>query len=138
MHATDWQPARFPVSVKGVAVQDGRVLLLRNERDEWELPGGKIAVGEQPTECLVREIDEETSWKVEVASLLSSWLYHIRDGVDVFVVAYGCRVLTGHAPRVSHEHKDIGLFTPAVVPDLVMPRPYKDTIATWCTMLGLE
>jgi hypothetical protein len=30
----------FPVSVKGVAVQGGKVLLLRNERDEWELPGG--------------------------------------------------------------------------------------------------
>ena len=32
----------FPVSVKGVAVQNGRVLLLENERGEWELPGGKL------------------------------------------------------------------------------------------------
>jgi hypothetical protein len=36
-----YQPHLFPVSVKGVVVRDGRVLLLRNERDEWELPGGK-------------------------------------------------------------------------------------------------
>lgn len=32
----------FPVSVKGVSVQAGKVLLLENERAEWELPGGLI------------------------------------------------------------------------------------------------
>ena len=31
----------FPVSVKGVVIREGKVILLRNERDEWELPGGK-------------------------------------------------------------------------------------------------
>jgi hypothetical protein len=40
------QPGRAPhavqVSVKGVIVRAGRVLLLKNERDEWELPGGRI------------------------------------------------------------------------------------------------
>ena len=38
----------FPVSVKGVAVQSGRVLLLENERNEWELPGGKLELREEP------------------------------------------------------------------------------------------
>jgi hypothetical protein len=32
------------VSVKGVAVRDGQVLLLENERAEWELP----TVGSHP------------------------------------------------------------------------------------------
>ena len=54
----------FPVSVKGVAIQDGRVLLLENERGEWELPGGKLELGEDPQECVVREITEETGWQV--------------------------------------------------------------------------
>jgi hypothetical protein len=31
--------AAFPVSVKGVAVRAGRVLLRRNERDEWAAGG---------------------------------------------------------------------------------------------------
>jgi hypothetical protein len=40
--ATGGGAPAFPVSVKGVAVQYGRVLLLENERAEWELPGGKL------------------------------------------------------------------------------------------------
>lgn len=65
-------PASFPVSVKGVAVRDGRVLLLRNERSEWELPGGRIERGESPEECLVREVAEETGWRVRAGPILDS------------------------------------------------------------------
>ena len=57
---SSYTPAhRFPVSVKGVAVQHGMVLLLQNERNEWELPGGKLELGEDPADCVVREIGEE-------------------------------------------------------------------------------
>jgi 8-oxo-dGTP pyrophosphatase MutT (NUDIX family) len=38
----------FPVSIKGVLVEAGRVVLLENERDEWELPGGRLEPGEPP------------------------------------------------------------------------------------------
>ena len=30
---------RFPVLVKGVVRRDAQVVLLHNERNEWELPG---------------------------------------------------------------------------------------------------
>src|SRR5579859_3599473 len=63
----------FPVSVKGVAVQDGKVLLLENERNEWELPGGKLELGEDPPGCVVREIIEETGWQVSAGPLLDCW-----------------------------------------------------------------
>jgi hypothetical protein len=33
---------RFPVSVKGVLLEGDQVVLLLNERDEWELPSGRI------------------------------------------------------------------------------------------------
>ena len=62
--ATGYLVHAFPVSVKGVAVQDGRVLLLENERAEWELPGGKLELGEDPADCVVREISEESGWLV--------------------------------------------------------------------------
>jgi 8-oxo-dGTP pyrophosphatase MutT (NUDIX family) len=44
------RPHLYPVSVKGVAVSDGLVLLLRDERDEWDLPGGKLELGEGPAD----------------------------------------------------------------------------------------
>src|SRR5580704_1679192 len=47
------------VSVKGVLIEDGSVLLRENERGEWELPGGRPEPGEDPTACLIREFAEE-------------------------------------------------------------------------------
>ena len=95
----------FPVSVKGVAVQGGRVLLLENERNEWELPGGKLELHENPIDCVVREIREEAGWDVTAGPLLDCWQYHIREGADVVIVTYGCHVLSTGPPLVSHEHK---------------------------------
>ncbi|MET8247781.1 NUDIX domain-containing protein [Streptomyces sp. NPDC005202] len=70
-----YTPPLWPVSVKGVALDArDRVLLLRNERDEWELPGGRLEVGtgdgvqlpdSSPEAALEREIQEETGWEVK-------------------------------------------------------------------------
>ncbi|MEU3212991.1 NUDIX domain-containing protein [Nocardiopsis alba] len=132
MSDAPYAPRTFPVSVKGVVVRDGRVLLLRNERDEWELPGGKIELGETPEECLAREIEEETGWPVTVAQILDSWMYHITQ-VDkhVFIVTYGCHVDSDAPVVVSSEHKEAGLFTKGEVPGLKMPEGYKRSVLSW-------
>lgn len=128
----------FPVSVKGVAVQGGRVLLLENERAEWELPGGKLELGEDPRSCVAREIREEAGWPVTTGPLLDCWQYHIGEGQDVLVVTYGCHVLTADAPVVSAEHARAALFSESEVAGLVMPDGYKHSIVTWLAMLTGE
>lgn len=130
------QPQLFPVSVKGVVIRDGRVLLLRNERDEWELPGGKLELGEDPARCVAREITEEVGWAVITGPILDAWQYHIRDDVDVLIVTYGCHANTEAAPIVSNEHKEVGLFTSHEVPTLRMPDGYKKSIAAWYAQSG--
>lgn len=129
----------YPVSVKGVVVRDGRVLLLHNERDEWELPGGRLEVGETPQQCVAREITEETGWQVTTGPILDSWLYYINAAEKhVFIVTYGCHLDPGQDdldPVLSHEHGKVGLFTRQDVPDLVIPQGYKDSIATWYARL---
>lgn len=122
---------RFPVSVKGVAVQGGKVLLLENERAEWELPGGKLELGEDPADCVVREIGEESGWKVTAGPLLDCWQYHISEGRDVVIVTYGCHVTSADPPVVSSEHKRAGLFGHREVAGLAMPEGYKRSIAAW-------
>jgi 8-oxo-dGTP pyrophosphatase MutT (NUDIX family) len=127
----------FSVSVKGVVVRDGRVLLLHNERNEWELPGGRLEIDETPMECVAREIAEETAWRVTPGPILDSWLYYI-DAAEkhVFIVTYGCQLQPGQEaldPVVSDEHGRVGLFSPEDVAALNMPQGYKNSIDTWLT-----
>jgi ADP-ribose pyrophosphatase YjhB (NUDIX family) len=114
---TSYRPAAFPVSVKAVIIRDGKVLLLRNERDEWELPGGKLEPGEDPPDRLRQEIAEECGWQANVEPILDAWQYHIRDGTDVLIVTYGAEVPADAGPPVlSTEHKEIGMFAEHEVP----------------------
>jgi 8-oxo-dGTP pyrophosphatase MutT (NUDIX family) len=131
MQATDGARLLYPVSIKGVLLIDGRVVLLKNERDEWELPGGKLDPGETPETCVVREIDEELGLTVECEAILDSWLYEIRPEVHVLIVTYGCRLLKPASPRLSDEHKEVGLFAPDEIAALPMPGGYRRSIMAW-------
>jgi 8-oxo-dGTP pyrophosphatase MutT (NUDIX family) len=130
-------PPTWPVSVKGVAVADGRVVLLKNERDEWELPGGRLEPSDESPETAVeRELDEETGWQVKAGALLDVWIYQplpeTAPDRRVVIVTYGCAVLTPErAPVVSHEHKQIGLFTLDELPALRLPDGYRRSITSW-------
>ena len=87
----------------------------------WELPGGKLELGEDPLACVVREISEEAGWQVTAGPVLDCWQYHISEGQDVVIVTYGCHVASTTPPMISNEHKRAGLFTHGEVPDLTCP-----------------
>jgi ADP-ribose pyrophosphatase YjhB (NUDIX family) len=125
------KPPRFPVSIKGVVFLGGRVVLLKNERDEWELPGGRLEAGEDPAACVAREIREELAIAVTVETLLDCWLYEVRPGREVVIVTYGCRADGTGAPRLSAEHQAVGLFTLAELDALPMPEGYRRSIRDW-------
>ncbi|WP_025130487.1 NUDIX domain-containing protein [Pseudomonas sp. PH1b] len=118
----------FAVSIKGVLQSpDGRVVLMLNERDEWELPGGRIEVGESAPQCLAREIAEELDLQVRVGEPLDSYLFEVIPGKRVFISTYRCQLQGGFEPKVSHEHKEVGLFAATGLP-ANLPQGYRDSI----------
>ena len=107
--------------------------MLQNERNEWELPGGKIDPGESPEACLAREIHEELGFEVTVGAPVYAWMYHILQRVRVFVIAYGCTLQTASRPeiRLSDEHRSYGWFTQAELEKLELPEGYREAIRRW-------
>lgn len=71
------------LSVTAAVWEDkGRILLARRAPGEshsgrWEFPGGKIAPGESPAACMVRELQEEFSVGITHTQFLmeSVWTY---------------------------------------------------------------
>lgn len=131
-----YQPHRFPISVKGVLIHDGQTILLKNERDEWELPGGKLDLGESAEECVVREIGEELNLVAEVRELLDVWVYTICPDRTVFVVTFGMTVTSFDGMRCSTEHKEVRLHAVEDTASLDMPIGYKRSIEQYSRIVS--
>jgi 8-oxo-dGTP diphosphatase len=62
------------VGAYAVVVRDGEVLLARwtsADTPRWTLPGGGLDHGEDPRDAAVREVEEETGYRVELRQLLT-------------------------------------------------------------------
>lgn len=127
---SDINSTMFPISIKGVVFVNNKIVLLKNERDEWELPGGKIEINETPEECLIREINEELNLNCSVSKLIDVWMYNILNKVNVFIVTYLCEklIINTEILKISHEHKELGLFSIDEIDNLNMPQGYKNSI----------
>ena len=126
---------RFPVSVKGVILAAPGVLLLENERGEWELPGGKLEPGETPEACLVREVREEVGLAVTVGPLLDVWVYRVA-GAEVLVVTYGCHAATDAGARCGPEHRSLSFVALDRLDGVPMPEGYRHAVHAWAARLA--
>jgi 8-oxo-dGTP pyrophosphatase MutT (NUDIX family) len=129
--STDHLATRFPVSIKGVVFIDNKVLLLKNERDEWELPGGKLESGEVPEMCCERELLEETGLLVKAEKLLDVWIYKVVSDVEVLIITFGCSLIQPGSIRISQEHTEVGLFPIEQLPEINAPKGYIQSIKSW-------
>ncbi|WP_374655246.1 NUDIX domain-containing protein [Dongia sp.] len=127
----------WPVSIKGVLFIAGQVVLLKNERDEWELPGGRLEAGEEPDLCLAREIAEELGIGVKVGDLLDCWRYPVLPQREVLIVTFEVQPLPRAELRLSHEHKALGRFPIGEIAALPMPAGYRRSIQDWAARIGL-
>jgi len=96
-----------PVSAKAVMVVSGKILVLRQENGNWDLPGGKVDENESVVEGLIREVWEETKLSVTPIGLLASSTKPRSNEPDLLVLSYLCEVKTDEGDVVvelSHEH----------------------------------
>jgi 8-oxo-dGTP pyrophosphatase MutT (NUDIX family) len=122
-----------PVSIKGVLLLDGKVVLVRNDRNEWELPGGRMEIGETPEQALAREFEEELAIQVDPLDIIDSYLFEVIPSQNVFVVTYGCRLRGAFKPVVSDEHTAFGLHALADLERIPLPAGYVRSIKSWST-----
>jgi len=127
---SDHFSSKYPISIKGIIIINKRVVLLKNERNEWELPGGKIEIDESPEECLIREIKEELSIVTTIVSIVDVWMYNILEKVNVLIITYhcNCKIIDENKLIISKEHKEVGTFSFDEVESLNMPKGYKNSI----------
>ena len=105
---------KFEVGVKGF-ILDGHKLLMLEERgrvekkgrDLWELPGGRIDVGEENLpieEILFREVKEELGLvKIEAGNIVSTWVRQLHEDHFVFLIGLACKYIGGEIV-LSDEH----------------------------------
>jgi 8-oxo-dGTP diphosphatase len=70
-HSTFFPDCFHRVTIKGLCVKDGKVLLVRESKElsgKWEMPGGGLDFGENVELALRREIEEEMGLKVSKVS----------------------------------------------------------------------
>lgn len=96
------------IHVVGIAIFEGERCLVaqRSERTSfplcWEFPGGKVEPGEEPTDALRREIEEELGIAVGVGVWLGQGRADAGDKVIVLDV-YAGTILDG-TPRALEHH----------------------------------
>lgn len=105
------------VAVKALIVKDQKVLILSEARDKdsgtnpgkFDFPGGKMELGEEPREALIREVKEETGLDVEIEIPIevNQWMPVVRNEQwQIVGIYFKCQLKDNDSEvKLSHEHE---------------------------------
>jgi 8-oxo-dGTP diphosphatase len=79
---------------KALLEYEGKVLLVQDATGKWELPGGRLANGEQPIDGLKREIKEELNVEIEPGQVFDTVVFTGASSGNHYVVIYLCTLIS--------------------------------------------
>lgn len=107
---------KMVVVVKGVIINDGKVLIVQRASDDevgketWESVGGNVDFGEDLEQALVREIQEEVGLMVIVEKILYATTFKTDPSRQVVLLTYLCRS-EDRTVILSEEHSNFSWIT---------------------------
>lgn len=118
----------FSVSIKGILHYNGKYLLRKNERNEFELLGGRLEKNDRsPEERVITEFIEESGVKVEVVESREPWLYEIGYG-NILIIPYMCKALSIPDELYDEDGGKVLWVDESDIDKVFMPQGYKDSI----------
>lgn len=83
----------YRLSVRAIIVNDDKIMLNEfNNGEYYNLPGGGLEIGETLRDCVIREVYEESGYRVKVCEML--YIYEYNSERDKF--RYGSRGALSH------------------------------------------
>ncbi|MCW1907990.1 MAG: NUDIX domain-containing protein [Candidatus Saccharibacteria bacterium] len=140
------------ISMKAVLAHKGKVLILRKAKydgnggreGKWNLPGGRIEVGEHWQEALKREVLEETGIaeiNIEYPIYIGEW-HPVISGVENQIICTFVVCSTRQTDvTLNHEHDKFAWIKPDKRQDYELLDPEWDVIdrfASWSTKLNIS
>lgn len=97
----------FPILVTAAIIEyKGKFLITQRPKDShnglrWEFPGGKLNFGEDPRDCLEREILEELGIKIKAGEILE-YSSHVYNGEKhIVLLGFKCKFLSGKIQKLK-------------------------------------
>jgi 8-oxo-dGTP diphosphatase len=99
----------FRIAAKSFIIKDGKLLVIKRRSNDvqssnlWEIPGGRLNIGEDPNSGIKRETKEETGIDVEVLYPLNVRHFVRDDGQTITMLIFLCKALNEDI-KLSEEH----------------------------------
>ncbi|MBV8700094.1 NUDIX hydrolase [Bradyrhizobium sp.] len=128
------QPPRPQLAVSAAIFREGKVLLVRRARSPakgfYSLPGGRVEFGESLHAALHREVDEETSLKIEILGL-AGWrevLPQAAGSGHYLILSFAARWVD-REPHLNEEHDDFQWLAPEEIGSLKLTGGLEEIVA---------
>ena len=126
-----WGNLAVTVSCKAIVLQDGKVWLRKNERNDWELPGGRLDEYEQPEEAVIREVREELGFATTPPQLVDVYIWKKDFGTTTHVqlVTFSCEYREVIGEMEVQSEAGLSEFSMFAIDEAlsleILPLPYK-------------